>query len=91
MTSLLYGQGGGDSEGVLPAITVLRKVCNHPKLLLSEAASSKTVSSAADGDSQQQCQGQLKLAEVAVQLLQQQLSEDNKPAETVELSGESLA
>ncbi|KIZ01995.1 DNA repair and recombination protein RAD54B [Monoraphidium neglectum] len=38
MTQLLYGSGAGaDGEGVLPAITVLRKLCNHPRLLLAPA------------------------------------------------------
>jgi hypothetical protein len=34
ISSILYSVGGGSAEeGVLPAITVLRKLCNHPNLL----------------------------------------------------------
>ena len=34
ISSILYSVGSGSAdEGVLPAITVLRKLCNHPNLL----------------------------------------------------------
>ncbi|WIA33078.1 hypothetical protein OEZ86_006234 [Tetradesmus obliquus] len=87
MTSLLYGAGSGtgDSEGVLPAITLLRKLCNHPKLLLQ------------DGAAQQQplqhavLQGNARLADVAAALLQEQLGVCRQPVEAVELSGKLQA
>jgi hypothetical protein len=85
MTSLLYGAGSGtgDSEGVLPAITLLRKICNHPKLLLQEGAAAQ----------QQQplqhaaLQGNARLADVAAALLHEQLEVCRQPVEAVELSG----
>jgi SNF2 family DNA or RNA helicase len=86
MTSLLYGagSGAGDSEGVLPAITLLRKICNHPKLLLQEGA--------AQQQQHQQLQhamlqGNARLADVAAALLQEQLEVCRQPVEAVELSG----
>eukprot|EP00878_Enallax_costatus_P030829 GHUV01033626.1.p1 GENE.GHUV01033626.1~~GHUV01033626.1.p1 ORF type:complete len:341 (+),score=123.35 GHUV01033626.1:826-1848(+) len=84
MNQLLFGHRGGDSEGVLPAITILRKVCNHPKLLLQD----KAVSSAEDQQpEQQQGQGQVRLADLAVQLLQQQMEGTSTPVDAIELSG----
>jgi hypothetical protein len=87
ITSLLYVVGsGGDSEGVLPAITVLRKLCNHPKLLLAKEA--------AGGDEQQQQQqqpaqqqGSMKIAELAASTMQQHLQAAAVPLEAIELSG----
>jgi hypothetical protein len=83
MTSLLYGagSGAGDSEGVLPAITLLRKLCNHPKLLLQEGAAQQQLQHAV-------LQGNARLADVAAALLQEQLEVCRQPVEAVELSGE---
>ena len=38
LSGLLYGGGGASAEGALPAIAALRKVCNHPRLLLAGGA-----------------------------------------------------
>jgi hypothetical protein len=84
MTSLLYGagSGAGDSEGVLPAITLLRKLCNHPKLLLQEGAGQQQLLQHA------MLQGNARLADVAAALLQEQLEVCRQPVEAVGLSGE---
>lgn len=83
MNQLLFGHGGGDSEGVLPAITILRKVCNHPKLLMHD----KAANSAEEQQPEQQGQGQVRLSDLAVQLLQQHLEGGSESVEAVNLSG----
>jgi hypothetical protein len=86
ITSLLYGVGsGGDSEGVLPAITVLKKLCNHPKLLVQAVNYA-----AAEKQPDQQQQSSMKTAELAASILQQHLPAASMPIEAVELSGEGL-
>jgi hypothetical protein len=87
MTSLLYGVGsGGDSEGVLPAITVLKKLCNHPKLLVQAGGAA-----AEQPQDQQQQQSSMKTAELAASILQQHLPAAAVPVDAVELSGEGGA
>lgn len=81
ITSLLYGAGsGGDSEGVLPAITVLKKLCNHPKLLQQEGKAEQP-------PDQQQQQASMKTAELAATILQQHLPAAAVPVDAIELSG----
>lgn len=46
ITSLLYSSGTSDT-GVLPAITILRKLCNHPRLLMSTSDSSQSAGAGA--------------------------------------------
>jgi hypothetical protein len=91
ITSLLYSVGsGGDSEGVLPAITVLRKLCNHPKLLLAkDAAAAEEQQHPAQQQQQQpaQQQGSVKIAEMAASTMQQHLHAAAVPLEAIELSG----
>lgn len=87
ITSLLYGVGSSsssDSEGVLPAITVLKKLCNHPKLLHTEQQEG-----AATAQQQQQVNSKAcsKTAELAASILQQHLPGAAVPIDTVELSG----
>jgi SNF2 family DNA or RNA helicase len=106
ISSLLYGvgsSGGGDSEGVLPAITVLRKLCNHPALLRAEEP-------AVDAQQQQQQQASAgagaaargrqppppqqaaqaagaKMSDVAAAVLAQHAPAAGLPLSAVELSG----
>lgn len=88
ITSLLYSvgsRGGGDSEGVLPAITVLKKLCNHPKLLATH-----TEEQEGDGTKQQQqasSKACSKTAELAASILQQHLPGAGAALDAVELSG----
>ena len=90
ITSLLYsvGSGGGDSEGVLPAITVLKKLCNHPKLLATHTDEQE---GAATKQQQQQQQASSKAcsktAELAGSILQQHLPGAGAALDAVELSG----
>lgn len=84
MNALLFGHGS-DSEGVLPAITILRKMCNHPRLLLPDPSKDQGASSAQQV--QQQGLGQVRLADLAVQLLQQQMERCSTPLDAVQLSG----
>lgn len=139
ITSLLYGVGSGDSEGVLPAITgafgviaiavenhctaasvralclrpyvtcvlcvrqptlpapvlprapprlcaVLKKLCNHPKLLLQEAAAG--TEQLPQPQQLQQQQASMKTAELAASILQQHLPAAAVPVDAIELSGE---
>jgi len=86
ITSLLYGVGtGGDSEGVLPAITVLRKLCNHPKLLQQNGGAAAEQQQ--QPPQQQQQQSSMKTAELAASILQQQLPAAGVSIDSIELSG----
>jgi SNF2 family DNA or RNA helicase len=93
ITSLLYGVGScSDSEGILPAITVLKKLCNHPKLVYKEQQQQQ---GAAPGQQQQPQQQQQqstnkacsKTAELAGSILQQHLPGVGLPLDAVKLSG----
>lgn len=103
ITSLLYGvgSGGGDSEGVLPAITVLKKLCNHPKLLATHteeqegAATQQQQQQPQQRKQQQQKQQEAsskacsKTAELAASILQQHLPGTGASLDAIELSGVS--
>lgn len=80
-----HGSGsGGDPEGVLPAITLLRKLCNHPALLVPDGGALPP----ADPEAEQSGHGQtVKLADVAASVLARQLASSGQQLTTVELSG----
>eukprot|EP00775_Hariotina_reticulata_P011378 gene11378-11527_t len=95
--SLLSSTGSADPEGVLPAITLLRKLCNHPKLLLKTSTAS---AAAAAGKSQTvqntahpptSAEDQQKLAEVAETMMQQHIATAAMSVDAIELSGKLLA
>lgn len=88
ITSLLYGVGScSDSEGILPAITVLKKLCNHPKLVYKEQQQQQ--GAVTGPQQQQQSTGKAcsKTAELAGSILHQHLPGVGLPLDAVKLSG----
>jgi hypothetical protein len=83
--------GSADPEGVLPAITLLRKLCNHPKLLLkthpAAAAAGKALAGQPPAQPPAPAQDQQKMAEVAEAMLQQHIASVGMPVDAIELSG----
>lgn len=91
ISSLLYTSSSGSSdEGVLPAITVLRKLCNHPQLLLGGPAGAAGAKGGAAGAGEGagggggggSCSG---AAEAALAALQKEAA--GQALDLVELSG----
>jgi SNF2 family DNA or RNA helicase len=100
ITSLLYGRGSGDGDGcsVLPAITVLKKLCNHPALLHAEGVAGALQQQPpppqqqqAPGQRQQQLLAELKVSEVAAAILEQHAPGAGLLLSAPELSGKLLA
>jgi len=83
LSSLFHGRAGSSPEGVLPAITLLRKLCNHPQLLLSQTAAT----ACGEDPPQQQGQEQQTLANVAGTAVHQHLGTSDVPIDTIDLSG----